>query len=88
MCADAPLFDLNMEIVTIEFHLYFILSSLPLSHSVLHDIMNNQKGWTALHRAARQGHADVVNLLLERVADIEAVAGPVSHCMCVYSITD
>ena len=73
---------LNMGIVTIEFHLYFILSSLSCM------IMNNQKGWTALHRAAVRGHADVVKLLLERVADIEAVAGPVSHCMCAHSITD
>ena len=34
----------------------------------------HQDGWTALHRAADNGHIEVVRLLLDRHANIEAVS--------------
>ena len=50
-------------------------------------IMNNQNDRTALHSAAKRGFTEIVKLLLDRGANIEAVS-VVSHCICIYSITD
>ena len=43
-----------------------------------------RNGWTALHLAAREGHEDVVELLLEAKADPELKTKVISIWTSVY----
>ena len=60
-------------IVTTVLHSYLILSSLFCI------ILNNQNGRAALHIATEGGHVEVVKLLLDKGANVEAITVYVSH---------
>ena len=47
----------------------------------------SQNGWTTLHLAAREGHEDVVELLLEAKADPELKTKVISYdLVCIHGI--
>ena len=51
-------------------------------------ILISQDGYTALHLAAREGHEDVVELLLEAKADPELKAQVISYdLLCIHGIS-
>ena len=45
--------------------------------------MNDQDDQSALHKAAEGGHVEIVKLLLDKGANIEAT-DRVGHCLCIY----
>ena len=71
-----------MIIAIIALHLYFIHS---LVFSLYFFIINNQNNNTALIYAEYQGFTEIVKLLLDKGADLNAT-DKVSHCMCVYVV--
>ena len=71
-----------MIIATILLHLYFIHS---LVFSLYFMMMNNQMGYTALHKAATGGFTEIAKLLLGKAAEFN-VPDKVGDCMCIFDL--
>ena len=62
---------LLLQLHDIEYHVDF--KQRHITYSMYHYLpIHRQRGHTALHEASSEGHVEVVKLLLDRDADIEA----------------